>query len=69
LIVDGAGNHKRGELAIPANVTLARLPAHSPELYCGVEIYVALGCESRLMSGDLPFERQVIDADANNRNS
>jgi transposase len=32
LIVDGAGNHKSGELAIPANVTLARLPAHSPEL-------------------------------------
>jgi hypothetical protein len=30
--VDGAGNHKSGELAIPANVTLARLPAHSPEL-------------------------------------
>ena len=28
LIVDGAGNHKSGELAIPANVTLARLPAH-----------------------------------------
>ena len=32
LIVDGAGNHKSGELAIPANVTLARLPAYSPEL-------------------------------------
>src|SRR5262245_27028789 len=32
LIVDGAGNHQSGELAIPANVTLARLPAHSPEL-------------------------------------
>ena len=32
LIVDGAGNHKSGELAIPVNVTLARLPAHSPEL-------------------------------------
>ena len=32
LIVDGAGNHKSGELAIPTNVTLARLPAHSPEL-------------------------------------
>jgi hypothetical protein len=32
LIVDGAANHKSGELAIPANVTLARLPAHSPEL-------------------------------------
>jgi hypothetical protein len=32
LIVDGAGNHKSGELAIPANVTLERLPAHSPEL-------------------------------------
>jgi transposase len=32
LIVDGAGNHRSGELAIPANVTLARLPAHSPEL-------------------------------------
>jgi hypothetical protein len=28
----GAGNHKSGELAIPANVTLAQLPAHSPEL-------------------------------------
>lgn len=32
LIVDGAGNHKGGELVIPANVTLARLPAYSPEL-------------------------------------
>jgi transposase len=32
LILDGAGNHKSGELAIPADVTLARLPAHSPEL-------------------------------------
>jgi transposase len=32
LIVDGAGNHKGGELVIPANVTLAPLPAYSPEL-------------------------------------
>ena len=32
LIVDGTGNRGSGELAIPANVTLARLPAHSPEL-------------------------------------
>jgi DDE superfamily endonuclease len=32
LIVDGAGNHKSRELAIPTNVTLARLPAHSPDL-------------------------------------
>jgi hypothetical protein len=32
LIVDGAGSHQSGELAIPLNVTLARLPAHSPEL-------------------------------------
>jgi len=32
LIVDGAGNHKGGELVIPAKVTLARLPAYSPEL-------------------------------------
>jgi hypothetical protein len=30
--LDGAGNRKSGELAIPANVTLARLRAHSSEL-------------------------------------
>jgi transposase len=30
--VDGAGNHSSGDLAIPANVTLAFLPAYSPEL-------------------------------------
>jgi hypothetical protein len=28
----GWGNHRSGELAIPANVILTRLPAHSPEL-------------------------------------
>src|SRR4249920_1862223 len=32
LVVDGAGNHSSGDLAIPANVTLAFLPAYSPEL-------------------------------------
>jgi hypothetical protein len=32
LVVDGAGNHSSGDLAIPTNVTLAFLPAYSPEL-------------------------------------
>jgi transposase len=32
LIVDGAGNHKGGELVVPGNITLASLPAYSPEL-------------------------------------
>jgi transposase len=32
LVVDGAGNHKSGELVVPANITLEPLPAHSPEL-------------------------------------
>ena len=32
LVVDGAGNHSSGDLVIPANVTLAFLPAYSPEL-------------------------------------
>jgi DDE superfamily endonuclease len=32
LVVDGAGNHNSGDLVIPANVTLAFLPAYSPEL-------------------------------------
>jgi transposase len=30
--VDGAGDHSSGDLVIPANVTLAFLPAYSPEL-------------------------------------
>lgn len=32
LVVDGAGNHGSGDLVIPGNVTLASLPAYSPEL-------------------------------------
>ena len=32
LVVDGAGNHGSGDLIIPRNVTLASLPAYSPEL-------------------------------------
>jgi len=32
LFVDGAGNHKCGDLVVPDNVTLHNLPAYSPEL-------------------------------------
>ena len=32
LVVDGAGNHDSGGLAIPANITLDFLPPYSPEL-------------------------------------
>jgi putative transposase len=32
LIWDGAGFHTSGELAVPANVSLIRLPPYSPEL-------------------------------------
>ena len=32
LFLDGAGNHRSGDLAIPANITLLFLPPYSPEL-------------------------------------
>jgi hypothetical protein len=32
LVLDGAPNHRRGRLAVPANITLLYLPPHSPEL-------------------------------------
>ena len=32
LVVDGAGNHGSNDLVIPRNLTLASLPAYSPEL-------------------------------------
>lgn len=32
IIVDGAGWHKAGELTVPSNITLIKLPPYSPEL-------------------------------------
>jgi hypothetical protein len=59
LVVDGAGNHCSGDLVIPDNVTLAFLPPYSPELICGLDIYVALGLGSRMNPALLRFERHI----------
>ena len=32
LVVDGAPNHRRGDLNVPGNITLLYLPPYSPEL-------------------------------------
>lgn len=32
LVLDGAPNHRSGQLVVPANITLLLLPAYSPEL-------------------------------------
>jgi transposase len=32
LVLDGAPNHRCGDLAVPANITLLYLPPYSPEL-------------------------------------
>ena len=32
LVLDGAPNHRSGDLAVPANITLLYLPPYSPEL-------------------------------------
>ena len=32
LVLDGAPNHRSGQLVVPANITLLFLPPYSPEL-------------------------------------
>jgi transposase len=39
LIIDGAGYHKAGQIKLPANLTLIRLPPYAPELNAAENIW------------------------------